>query len=506
MISEKPLFMGIDAGSSKIRALIFDQKGKLISQASDSPKIYHSNIGWAHYDPQEIWETTANVIKKSLSFIDNPKRIVSVAVASVGETAIILDEKNEPIYHSIAWFDKRAKDQSEKIERIFGSDKLFKITGLVQEPIFGINKMLWLKENEPDIYKKSSKWVIIANYIAWKLSGELATDYSLACRTFAFDLNNLEWSNEIIDELKLKKSFFPDVKPTGTKLNNITNEASKLTGLSENCIVGVGGHDHPLSALITGCIQPGIMSNSIGTAECLLTGIDKPSLDLKLIDLGLVEHVIVSAEKKYYYLFGSIWTTSASIDWVKSIVAKKESYEEIIEKVKSVPPGSNGVNFFPHLRFGSPPNQVSNSRGAFTGLSTESNSSNLLRSVLEGVSLDTKNVFETMKNQTNTKYDEILTTGGATQNKLLMQIRSDVLNKKINVLNLVETVSLGAAFSGAIAAGYFANFSEIINSLDFENEIYVPNKENANFYNQLYNETFLPVLNHILKINKIILK
>ena len=115
MISEKPLFMGIDAGSSKIRALIFDQKGKLISQASDSPKIYHSNIGWAHYDPQEIWETTANVIKKSLSFIDNPKRVVSVAVASVGETAIILDEKNEPIYHSIAWFDKRAKDQSEKI-------------------------------------------------------------------------------------------------------------------------------------------------------------------------------------------------------------------------------------------------------------------------------------------------------------------------------------------------------------------------------------------------------
>ena len=269
----------------------------------------------------------------------------------------------------------------------------------------------------------------------------------------------------------LKKSFFPDVKPTGTKLNNITNEASKLTGLSENCIVGVGGHDHPLSALITGFIQPGIMSNSIGTAECLLTGIDKPSLDLKLIDLGLVEHVIVSAEKKYYYLFGSIWTTSASIDWIKSIVAKKESYEEIIKKVKSVPPGSNGVNFFPHLRFGSPPNQVLNSRGAFTGLSTESNSSNLLRSVLEGVSLDTKNVFETMKNQTNTKYDEILTTGGATQNKLLMQIRSDVLNKKINVLNLVETVSLGAAFSGAIAAGYFSNFSEIINSLDFENEI-----------------------------------
>ena len=114
MISEKPLFMGIDAGSSKIRALIFDQKGKLISQASDSPKIYHSNIGWAHYDPQEIWETTANVIKKSLSFVDSPKRVVSVAVASVGETAIILDEKNEPIYHSIAWFDKRAKDQSEK--------------------------------------------------------------------------------------------------------------------------------------------------------------------------------------------------------------------------------------------------------------------------------------------------------------------------------------------------------------------------------------------------------
>ena len=170
MTLKNPLFMGIDAGSTKIRALIFDIKGLLVAQASMQMPTIYSNLGWAHYDPEELWKITTKVINKSLSLIDDPKRVVSVAVASVGETAIILDKNNKPIYHSIAWFDKRAKDHSKKIEKMIGSEKLFKITGLTQEPIFAINKMLWLKEKEPEIYEKSSKWVIIANYIAWKLS------------------------------------------------------------------------------------------------------------------------------------------------------------------------------------------------------------------------------------------------------------------------------------------------------------------------------------------------
>ena len=506
MTLKNPLFMGIDAGSTKIRALIFDIKGQLVAQASMKMPTIYSNLGWAHYDPEELWKITTKVINKSLSLIDDPKRVVSVAVASVGETAIILDKNNKPIYHSIAWFDKRAKDHSKKIEKMIGSEKLFKITGLTQEPIFAINKMLWLKEKEPEIYEKSSKWVIIANYIAWKLSGEQVTDYSLACRTLAFDLQKLKWSKEIIEELDLKKSFFPEVRPTGSKLNYVKDDASRQTGLSTDCIVGVGGHDHPLSALITGAIKYGVMSNSIGTAECLLTGIEKPSFDLRLIDLGFAEHVIVSSDRQYYYLFGSIWTTSASIDWIKNIVAGKESFSEIINKVKAIPSGANGVNFFPHLRFGSPPNPVQNSRGAFTGLSTDTDSSTLLRAVLEGVSLDTKHVFETMIKQLNTSYEEILTTGGATQNKLLLQIRSDILNKKLKVINLVETVSLGAAFSGAIAAGYFSSFDEVIENLDFETEIVNPNENNTEFYDRLYQDIFVPVLEHILKINELSLK
>ena len=506
MAIDNPLFMGIDAGSSKIRALIFNSKGLLVAQSSEKMPTIYSNLGWAHYDPKELWKITIKVINHSLSLIDNPKRVVSVAVASVGETAIILDKNDQPIYHSIAWFDKRAKDQSEKIVKMIGSEKLFKITGLIQTPIFGINKMLWLKENEPHIYEKSSKWLIIANYLAWKLSGEQATDYSLACRTFAFDLQRLEWSKEIIEQLDLKKSFFPEVKPTGSKLNYVTSDASRQTGLPTDCIVGVGGHDHPLGVLITGAIKYGVMSNSIGTAECLVTGIEKPSFDLRLIDLGLVEHVIVSPDREYYYLFGSLWTTSASIDWIKNIVAGKEDFSEIIKQAEKTPPGANGVNFFPHLRFGSPPNPVLNSRGAFTGLSTDTDSSTLLRAVFEGVSLDTKHVLETMMKQLNTSYEEIFTTGGATQNKLLLQIRSDILNKQLKVVDLIETVSLGAAFSGAIAAGYFSSFDKVIENLNFETEIIQPNRKDSIFYSKQYQDVFVPVLKYILDINKLTLQ
>ena len=502
-MSSKELFMGIDAGTTKIRALIFDDRGTLISQASDTPKIYHSHVGWAYYDPKSIWITTARVIKKALSYIDKPERVISVGVASVGETAIILNKNNKPIYQSIAWYDKRAKDQSDRIEKKLGSNNIFKITGLIQEPIFGINKMLWLKEKEREVYAQSNKWLIIADYINWKLCGEQATDYSLACRTLALDLSKLQYSDSIIKNINIKKNLFPELRPSASKLGAVNFQASKETGLSQGCVVGIGGHDHMVGGLITRSLQIGKITNSVGSAEAIMTGIEKPSQNLAFKKAGIVEGVISTNKKNYYYLFGSMFTACAAIDWIKLLVARNESYEKINYQINKLPIGSNGIIFYPHLRIGSPPNPIQNTRGAFSGLSTDTDKYNIIRSVYEGISFDAKNALDVMQKILKIKIKTILMTGGGSQNTSLVNIRANIFNANLKTLNIPESVSLGAAFCGATAKGYFSSMDEAIKNIKYKEKKIYPNKKSSKKYLKIYNKLYLPGLKNILHTNKL---
>src|SRR5262245_39213487 len=182
-------------GSTSVKAVIYDPTGRMIANACLPAAIHYPRPAWAYYDPSEIWYQAVQVLRDATSQVDDPRRIAGIAVASVGEAGVPLDARGEPTHEFIAWFDRRSLEQQERIERELGWDRLYEITGQAIAPIYGVFKQLWIKENNPDAWARTVRWLNVADYIAFKLSGGQATDWSLACRSSAFDIRKHDWSD-----------------------------------------------------------------------------------------------------------------------------------------------------------------------------------------------------------------------------------------------------------------------------------------------------------------------
>ncbi len=195
--------------------------------------------------------------------------MASIAVASVGEAAVALDSRGDPTGDIIAWFDGRARPQAGRLGRAVGQERLFGLTGLSLQPIFGLCKLLWLRENEPEAYSRTATWLNVADFMAFRLCGVAATDFSLASRTLALDLHNLRWSDEVLEEVGVPPDLFAPLRESGSALGTVTREAAEPTRLPEGACVAAGGHDHACGALAVGVSETGTMLNSLGTAEAI---------------------------------------------------------------------------------------------------------------------------------------------------------------------------------------------------------------------------------------------
>jgi len=204
--------MGIDIGSTHCKVGIYNEDGELVKFNKTKTQSY-SNKDWTWYDAEEIWAEIAQLIHKILDNI-NPKEIAGLSVASIGESGIPVDKNGLPTYHVIAWFDHRSLPQSRKLEEVVGKEKIFKITGMDNNSIFSLSKIMWLKENKPEVFKKTVKWLSMTDYINYKLTGQIATNYSIASRTLALDIKKNTWSDELLKIVGLDKDLFPPLKPS----------------------------------------------------------------------------------------------------------------------------------------------------------------------------------------------------------------------------------------------------------------------------------------------------
>ena len=193
-MNAEPLLIGADVGTTNIKVVAFDRNGRAEEAASSPTPTRYPGPGRADHDPEELWRSFAATLRRVMKRIEDPGRVASIAVASMGEAAVPLDTGGGPTSDMISWFDGRAGPQAERLGRVVGRDRIFGLTGLSLQPIFGLCKLLWLKENDPDAYSRTATWLNVADYMAFRLCGVAATDYSLASRTLALDLHNLRWA------------------------------------------------------------------------------------------------------------------------------------------------------------------------------------------------------------------------------------------------------------------------------------------------------------------------
>ncbi|NJN94982.1 MAG: carbohydrate kinase [Anaerolineales bacterium] len=492
-----PLLAGIDVGTTNIKAVIFDLTGQPVTQASVATPTYYPQPGWAHYEPEELWQGAAAALRQATGQLDRPDRIAGIAIASMAETAIPLDAHNRPTYHSVAWFDRRTQPQVDWLERNIGAERMFEISGMPLQPIFGLCKLLWFKQNEPAAYSRTVRWLNVAEYIAYRLCGVQATDYSLACRVIALNLRRREWDTALLQDLEISPSLFAPLCDSGTRLGPVTPEAAAATGLPTTAQVGAGGHDHICGALAIGVIEPGDIMDSMGTSEPVFVPLNQPISDPMVCRQGYAQGA--HAVPGRYYATTSGFTSGASVEWFRDIVGRDLDYATLIGEAEAVAPGSLGVYFMPHLRLANTPHYDPKGRGAFIGLSTDAGRGVLFRALLEGLAYDCRYALEPLFDYPEVvRPRQIYAIGGSTRNPLLMRIKAAVFNRPITVATVAEATSLGAAILGGLAAGVYADLPSALQQLRHKHRLVEPDPAEAALYDRNFRQVYQQ-LYHALK-------
>lgn len=488
-ISTEPLLVGVDVGTTNTKAVVFDQQGRTVAAASISTPTYYPQPTWAYYKPEELWQSTVGALRQVTARLEDPGRIASIAITSMGEAAVPLDSQGQALYDAIAWFDRRTLPQVAWLDRTIGRDRLFNITGLSLQPIFGLCKILWLKENEPDIFKRMSLWLNVADYIAYRLSGVPATDYSLGSRTMAMDLNQLHWADDLLHEVGVRPEIFAPLAWSGFPLGPVTADSARETGLPPGVQVTVGGHDHVCGALAVGVTEPGAMLNSMGTAEAVFLPLAKPLADPRVSRQGYTQgaHVVAG----HYYVLGGLYTSGICVDWLREIMGSDADYGTLIAAAEQVAPASLGTMFLPHLRLANAPHDDPRGRGAFIGLSTDIKRGELFRAVLEGLAYECRYSLESILEYPGVApLRSISMIGGSTRNSLLMQIKASVLNQPIKVVEVTEATTLGAAILGGLGSGVFSDVTAALAQLSYAQVVVEPDGADAAVYERYFRKVY----------------
>ena len=260
-------FVGLDLGTTSIKAVAFDQDDRELAQATVRTPTHPVSTG-AQYDAEELWDAACSVLRSvTESLRQAGYAAVGIATASMGESGVLVDVHGRPVLPVIAWFDRRTETQVADWLDVIGPEPTVRIGGVPPRAVFGAMKMQWTRDNEPEAWKRGRRWLNMADWAAFRLTGEMATDYSLASRTMLFDVARRCWSDDLLDAAGLSVDRLCPVVQSGSAVGSVTADAAEATGLPAGCVVGAGGQDHVCAALALGVTEPAMLLDSIGTAE-----------------------------------------------------------------------------------------------------------------------------------------------------------------------------------------------------------------------------------------------
>jgi len=498
------LLMGIDIGTTRCKVIIFDPQGNIIGSNLKEYGIISDDSGKAEQDAELIWKITCSVIRRAIKNIKK-NDIKALSLSVQGDAIIPVDNKFNAIHNTILGIDYRSKENLELCEEVFGSRKLFNITGMRPHPINALMKILWLKKHIPDIYNKAWRITTYEDYILGKLGTEPVIDYTMASRTMAFDLKKRNWSDEILNKFNLRYDLFNKVKPSGTEIGKINKNVADDLGLSRDVILVTGGHDQTCAALGAGLIKKGIGLISTGTAEVLSTIFPKPILTDVMFNNYYPCYLYVN--ENMYFTFSLNHVGGLLLEWYKdnfeNIIAfdqgqsKKDIYEYLLSKVPDKP---SKILFLPHLNGSGTPWCDFSSKGAIIGLKTSTTRYDILRAILESLTYELKINMEMMKSA-GLEIKNLRAVGGGAKSPLWLQIKSDILNQPINILKVRESACLGTAILAGSATGIYSSIQEGVNITSKISQTIYPDKKRMYQYQDIFS-VYKQIYPALIPINK----
>jgi len=501
--------MGLDIGSSECKSAIFTLGGDLVSIQTCEYSMSQPQPGWCELNPKEVWIKLIETMKKSVH-ISNVKSedIVGISISSQGEAIIPVGKNGEWLYPAIHAFDNRTIPQCEWWGRNLGRLEVFKITGQPLHPMYSINKIMWIRDNNPAVFRRTRKFLCFEDYILFKLTGKFATDYSIASRTMAFNVVKKHWSSEMLSAANLSEEILPDAFPSGKEVGEINSVSAKETGLKEGTIVSTGGHDQACGALGVGVVQSGPTMDATGTVECLAVASEKPHLDKRTLSSNYPCYCHVK-DDMYIML---AWNTTAGslLRWMRDQFCEKEkdeakkaaksAYDLMTERAKSSPSGSFGLYVLPYFMGSGTPTFNPNARGVIMGLTISHTKADVIRAVLEGITYDLRQNIELLESY-QLKINALRAIGGGARSEFWLKLKADITGKKVELPNTTESAVLGAAILAGAGAKIFSNVEAATEKIYKEKKVYYPNEKNQSIYEsryQVYKEIY-PTFSTIFK-------
>jgi len=469
-------FIGIDLGTSAVKLLLMDEIGKIHNSVNFEYPIYFPHPGWSEQDPNDWYVNTIKGIKLLLENFDS-KMVKGIGIAGQMHGLVVLDKEDRILRNAILWNDGRTKLETEYLNTVIGKDELSKNTGNIAFAGFTAPKLLWMRENERDLFDRIDKIMLPKDYLLYKFTNIHATDYSDASGTLLLDVKNKRWSKDMLKICHILEEQLPKLYESTDIIGALNYDLVKELGLLEDVIVVAGAGDNAAAAIGSGTIGPGKCNISIGTSGTVFISNDKFT-----VDKNNALHSFAHADGKYH-LMGCMLSAASCNKWWSEEILKTRDYNSEQKNILKL--GENNVFYLPYLMGERSPHNDENARAAFIGMSMDTGREEMTQAVLEGVAFGLRDLIEVARAQ-GINIENAGICGGGAKSDLWKNIIANVLNLELEIPSYEEGPGYGAAILAAVGAGVFSDINDGVSKIINISERIIPEKDLVEKYNKKY--------------------
>ena len=476
-------YLGIDVGTTAVKALVVDERGSVVGDAESSLEISVPKPGWAEQNPSDWWQGTVNAVRSACNQA-GVREVKSIGLSGQMHSMVLLDKVDRVLRPAILWNDVRTTAQCRFITDTIGKAGLRRLVGNPALEGFTAPKLMWMRDQEPDLLDQTSTLLLPKDYIRLALTGEKATEPSDAAGTLLFDVRQGCWSEEMMSELKLDPAILPPVQGSTSVTGRLTVAAAEALGLGQGTPVVGGGADNAAAAVGSGVVAEGALQTSIGTSGAVVAPIERPR-----VDPGMRIHSFNHALADTWYLMGVVLSAGATFEWFRRVVSGPNgtppTYDELIAEAACAPPGADGLTFLPYLTGERTPHADSNARGVFAGMHTGHQRAHLVRAVMEGVVFALRDSLELMR-RLRVDAAEAVAVGGGARSAFWRQMQADVLGVPVVTMSPSVGAPYGAAVLAAVGSGAFVSVEEACRTWLRPSDRKEPDPRSADAYAEAY--------------------
>ncbi|MCJ7734470.1 MAG: xylulokinase [Anaerolineales bacterium] len=487
----KRFILAHDLGTTGNKATLFDNEGRLVASTFGGYETAHPQPTWAEQDPNDWWRAVCNATQSLLANSKvAPQDIAGVSFSGQMMGCLPVDAAGNPLRPCIIWADQRGIAQAAQLAEHVGEERVYRITGHRISPTYSASKIMWVRDNEPDLFARVHKFLHVKDFIAYRMTGAFVTDRSDASGMNLYNLEEGTWSDEIMNAIGLDPRLLPDIHNSTDIIGEITKEAAEQLGLAAGTPVVIGGGDGASAAVGAGAIAAGLAYNYIGSSSWISFAATRPIYDPDRRIFNWAHMV-----PNMFAPCGTMQAAGGSYQWLQRQVCWSESreagetgedvYEIMNRRAAESVPGAHGLLYLPYLQGERSPHWNPKARGGFIGLQITHTRADMIRAMLEGISMNLRTILQSFLDA-NARIDEVTLIGGGAKGELWRQILADVFGRPtLRPRLLDEATSLGAAVAGGVGVGLFNDFSVVKQRIEIVDR-HAPNPEAQAVYNQLY--------------------